>query len=76
MDKFIKVSLTGSGWSQSESGKQHDHARFANLIADYLHRLEPLDGRPIKSRDITISVCDQVDTIHFLDSDEKVIFSI
>lgn len=76
MDKFIKVSLTGQDWGQSEIGKQRDYGRFTNLIADYVRTLTPLDGTPADSRTVSISVCDQVDRIHFIESDQPLIIKI
>lgn len=76
MDKFIKVCLVGQGWGQSEIAKQADHQRIANLITQYFHSIAPLDGTPIDSRNITISVCDQVDKIHLLDSNQRLIIKI
>lgn len=67
MPNFIKIQLQGQGWGPNAHGDLFEYQRFANLIAEHLRSLAPLDGQAKESRTITVSVCEQIDSIHFIE---------
>lgn len=70
MNRFIKIDLVGMGWNYpSPKGSIQDYQTMANKLIDSLKLLRPLDGQEKESRNVAISVCNEIDKIHYIEEE-------
>ena len=71
MDFFIKIELVGMGWNYPFSkGSQENYRTVANKLIDSLKLLRPIDGQEKESRNAAISICKEIDKIHYIEEEK------
>jgi hypothetical protein len=68
--------LVGLGWGDSGHGSLADYVKFSNHIAEFFRIGDFYPQPPAPLRNVSISVCEMMDDVHVINSDQCLIVSI